>query len=376
MPVKTELLKFGYKNIVKPLVFNYDAEAVHNNFTKFGNMLGGHIVGREIGYSLFNYSSKNLVQKIDGLEFENPVGLAAGFDYNAQLTQILPSLGLGFTTIGTITNLPYSGNPAPRLGRLPKSKSLLVNKGFKNIGARRIAVKLDAAEFSIPTGISIGRSNSETLTTIDISIDDIVLAFETLEKAGLNHSYYELNISCPNLIHGNGKITFYPPGNLEKLLKKIDGLNLRRPVYIKMPITESDHDFLKMLDTIVKHKIAGIIVGNLEKDRANPAINKKELQKAGVGNFSGKPCFRRSNELISLAYKTSQRKLTIIGCGGVFNEHDAYEKIKRGANLIQMITGLVYEGPQVVGEINQGLSRLLVEDGYRNIADAVGEYYK
>lgn len=376
MQLKSDILKLSYKGLIKPIAFTQNPESVHNSFSKFGNFLGSNVVGRGIGHILFDYFDEGLSQNIDGIEFENPIGLSAGFDYNAQLTQILPSLGFGFMTTGTITNLPYKGNPTPRLGRLPKSKSLLVNKGFKNSGAKKIASELSHMEFGIPIGISIGRTNSAKLKTVAQSIDDTTTAFKIFEAAEVENSYYELNISCPNLINGNRKITFYPPRNLERLLSSLDDLNLAKPVYIKMPITETDSHFLSMLDTIVRHKISGIIVGNLEKNRKNPTLDKKELKKIGIGNFSGKPCQRRSNELISLAYKTTQKKLTIIGCGGVFNEYDAYEKIKRGASLVQLITGLVYEGPQVIGEINRGLTRLIVEDGYSSISEAVGAYYR
>ena len=144
-----------------------------------------------------------------------------------------------------------------------------------------------------------------------------------------------------------------------------------------MPLNESDTTILNLLKVANKYNfVKGVIFGNLQKDRTNPVFDKEEVKNASMGHFSGKPCFARSNELISLAYKNYGKRFVIVGTGGIFNEYDAYEKIKRGASLVQMITGMIYEGPQVIGKINKGLVRLLGEDGYGNISEAVGEYYR
>lgn len=370
------MLSFIYKTTVKPTLFLFDAEFIHHTMTSVGNTLGKFEISKNITKSLFYYKHKSLSQKINGVNFDNPIGLSAGFDYDADLTQIIGDVGFGFSTIGTVTNIPYEGNPAPRLGRLPKSKSLLVNKGFKSKGAEAISRKLNSQSFSAPIGVSIGRSNSSTLKTIDESIEDIKKAFKTFEKSKVKNAYYELNISCPNLIHGAKNITFYPPKNLEKLLKEIDSLKLKKPLFIKMPISEDDKSFVAILKVVVKHKVDGIIIGNLLKDRSSDSFDKTEIKNATMGNFSGAPCRRRSSELIALAYKHTAGKLVIIGCGGVFNARDAYEKIKLGSSLIMMITGMIYEGPQVVGQINRELVELLREDGYKNISEARGAYFR
>src|SRR3989344_5495720 len=148
----------------------------------FGELSGRSNLIKKITEFFFLHNDKILSQKIVDINFERPIGLAAGFDYEAKLTQFLPSLGFGFATVGTITNLPYEGNPKPRLGRLPKSKSLLVNKGFKNEGAEVIAKKLSKLNFNYAQGISIGRSNNENLKTQKDSVKDIVSAFKIFEK--------------------------------------------------------------------------------------------------------------------------------------------------------------------------------------------------
>lgn len=358
-----------YRNLAKPILFQFDAEKVHETILSMGSEMGTDAEVKKIIGALFTSKNSSLRQKVCGLNFPSPIGLAAGFDYEAKLTQILYALGFGFQTVGTITAFPYDGNTRPMLGRLPKSKSLMVNKGFKNLGADKTIRKLDGLSFKIPVGISIGRTNSLVLQTQKQSVDDIVAAFMLFEKSAVPNSYYELNISCPNLM---GNITFYPKKNLEELLTEVDRLHLKKPVFVKMPIDKSDKEILEMLDTILKFSPIGVIFGNLQKDHKHPTLNQEEVAKFSAGHFSGKPTFDRSNELIKLAYKKYKKRFVIIGCGGVFNAKDAWEKITSGATLVQMITGLVFEGPQVVAEINHGLAKMVKENGFKNISEAIG----
>lgn len=370
----TGVIGYLYKKFLKPIFFALDPEAVHEFHVSMGETFGNIPVIKTFFKFLFTYQNPLLSQQVAGATFSNPVGLAAGFDYDARLTSSLSMLGFGFQSVGTVTYLPYKGNPRPMLGRLPKSLSLMVNKGFKSRGAESIAEKLTAEKFEIPVGISIGRSNNAKLTTQKESIKDIMSSFRIFEKARIKNAYYELNISCPNLIHGS--ITFYPSRNLEELLKAVDRLKLTKPVFIKMPIEKSNKETLTMLSVIVKHNITGVIFGNLQKDRKNKALIPEEVKKFKVGNFSGKPTFKRSNELISLTYKKYKDRLIIIGCGGVFSAEDAYEKIRRGATLVQLITGMIFEGPQLISQINQGLVDLLNKRGFTSISQAIGSKYK
>lgn len=368
MIVKIELYSAFYKNVFKNILFQFDPELIHNFVTSQGELIGKSKTVTGIIGKHFGSKSPMLKQKIAGIEFNGPIGLAAGFDYEAKLTQILAPIGFGFQTVGTITNLSYGGNPKPRLGRLPKSKSLMVNKGFKNKGAGEISNKLARLNFEIPLGISIGKSNTKRSENQKDATEDILSAFKIFEDSNIKNAYYELNISCPNLY---GNINFYPPKNLEELLAEVDKIKLSKPVFIKMPINETDAQTLKMLDVILRHKIVGVIFGNLQKDRKNPEIKQEEI-KWKFGNFSGLPTQKRSDELIALAYKYCGNKLAIIGCGGIFSAEDAYRKIILGASLLQLITGLIYEGPLLVAKINSELPRLLKKDGFKNISEAIG----
>lgn len=361
--------KILYKQIVKPIYFQFDPERIHTAKVQLGEVLGKLLIFSTFSKFLFVKRQQSLQQKIKGIHFDFPIGLAAGFDYEAKLTQILPSLGFGFGTVGTITNQSYEGNPRPMLGRLPKSKSLMVNKGFKNLGAKSTAEKLNNFNFDYPVGISIGRTNGVISMTQKQSVEDVVNSFKVFELSMVKHSYYELNISCPNLF---GNVSFYPPHNLEELLTAVEKLKIKRPIFIKMPIEKSDKEVLKMLAVIAKHNISGVIFGNLQKNRSHPSLLLEEVAKYDRGYFSGKPTFTRSNELITLAYRKYGKRLVIIGCGGIFSAEDAYEKIKRGASLVQLITGMIFEGPQLIADINMRLPTLMKNDGYTHISQAVG----
>ncbi len=360
---------FFYKNLLRRIIFLFNSEAMHDSFTVFGEFLGKFKLLRSLTKIFFGYENKSLSQEINGIYFKNPIGLAAGFDYQAKLTQILPSIGFGFETIGTITNKPYQGNPKPRLARLVKSQSLLVNKGFKNQGIDKIIKKLKKQKFDIPIGLSLGKTNTTKKMTREEAVADVTESFKKAEKTRLPFSYYELNISCPNLY---GNITFYPPENLKELLRAVTDLKLGKPLFIKMPIEKTDREALDMLKIIASFPVQGVIFGNLQKNRKDPSLDQEEIEKYKMGNFSGKPTEKRSNELIKLAFQKYGKKLIIIGCGGVFSGKDAYRKIRLGASLVQFITGLVFEGPQLAAQINRELNESLKKDGFKHISEAIG----
>ncbi len=162
------------------------------------------------------------------------------------------------------------------------------------------------------------------------------------------------------------------PKNLRELLRAVTSLKIKKPIFVKMPIDRNESEFGKILDLVCEFKLQGVIVGNLQKNRQHLSLDPAEVARFPVGNFSGRPTFDDSNRLISFTFKRWGKKLVIIGCGGVFTASDAYEKILRGASLVQLITGLVYEGPQVVTQINHGLVELLQKDGLKHLSQAVG----
>src|SRR3989344_5459831 len=220
-----------YKGLIKPLLFLKDPEKVHLRALSLGQYFGNSRFAKNIFSAVLKYEHPALKQNLFGIAFENPIGLAAGFDYEARLTQILPSLGFGFGTVGTLTNLPYEGNPRPMLGRLPKSRSLMVNKGFKNLGVRATLLNLKQLQFGYPVGVSIGKTNTDVHKTQREAILDISEGFKSAEESGVPFFYYELNISCPNL---KGSIEFYEPAHLNELFQALRGLTTSRPIFVKM----------------------------------------------------------------------------------------------------------------------------------------------
>jgi dihydroorotate dehydrogenase len=370
MAFRHTVIRTIYTQVLKRVFFLLDPETVHARATSLGALLGASGFTRRILSLIFKESYPSLAISVGGVLFETPVGLAAGFDYEARLPQVLPSLGFGFGTVGTLTHQPYEGNPRPMLGRLPRSKSLMVNKGFKNDGVAATLSRWRNVTFSYPVGVSIGKTNNPKIVTQAEGVADVLAGFRDAEHSQVPFAYYELNISCPNL---SGSVEFYDPIHLEELLLALSTLNLSRPVFVKMPIAKTDREIEGILDVLVRHPfITGVIFGNLQRDRNNQMLVREEVERFPKGNFSGLPCQERSDELIRLAYLRHGRRLKIIGCGGVFHATDAYRKITLGASLVQLITGLIFEGPQLVAQINEGLQEMLEWDGYHNLAEAVG----
>lgn len=350
MSIKHELEAILYRSLIKPCFFLVDAERVHNTMVKLGELAGKTAATRDVMGWFFSRSAGHTYKKIDGITFKGPVGLAAGFDYNGQLTQILPSVGFGFMTVGTVTFEPYEGNPKPRLGRMPRSQALLVNKGFKSLGAHAIIRHLTGRKFAIPVGISIGSTNKKYHNLTE-QISDIIKTFKLFEASKVKHSYYELNISCPNTQGGQ---PFTTPARLEQLLRAVKRLRLSRSVYVKMPIDYSPKQTLGLLRIMDKYPVAGVIFGNLTKDKDNPDVNPQDRAEwqHRAGNLSGKPTWHRSNDFIELTKQEFGDRFTIIGTGGIFSPEDAAEKLRLGADVVQVITGMIYQGPQLISQIN------------------------
>jgi len=369
--LKHDIIKLGYKSVVKPILFCVDAEKVHNRHTGFGEFLGSRKWGKGFTRGLFAYDNDKLCQTVLGVEFSNPIGLAAGFDYDGHLAGVMNSVGFGFNTVGTVTAKPYEGNNFPRLARLPKSKSLLVNKGFKSEGADKVLERLDAKDLEDSTvGISVGSSNLPEVDSISKAVDDYLYTFEKFKSRGYV-KYFELNVSCPNM---NVKENFTDIESFDTLVKEVTRLNIKQPIFVKMPNEISEENTAKLLDISIGQNIVSFIFSNLAKDRSNKKFVPSEIKrfKDKKGNFSGKPTEVNVDKLIAFVRNKYGKNINIVGCGGVFDAVGAYRKIKLGANLVQLITGMVFEGPQLAGDINYRLVKLLKNDGFENISEAVG----
>lgn len=366
MKMKQKFLGFLYRTIIKPLLFLIDPEKVHDQMLLFGSILGKYGFTKKATSVFFNFQSSQLKQKIAGITFENPIGLAAGFDKNAQLLDILPRVGFGFEEIGSVTALPCKGNAKPRLWRLKKSKGLVVNYGLMNDGAEIIAKRIAPKKLKFPIGISIAKTNCAETADTEKGIQDYVAAFRLLKNLG---DYTTINISCPNAFGGQ---PFVDGPRFEKLMSALNSEGIIKPLFIKLSPDLNKSQLSELLEVTAKFPVTGFICTNLTKDRSlfQDKIIDKELPE--VGGISGKPVQNLSDEMIKTLYQMSRGGYVIIGCGGVFCAHDAYRKIRLGASLIQLITGMIFQGPQLIGEINKELLQLMKKDGFENISEAIG----
>lgn len=361
-------LKIGYKFLLKPFFFKFDPELVHNTMVSFGSWLGKTPIGKKVAHSVFYFEHPVLSQTLLGIHFKNPVGLAAGFDKDGELVDILPDIGFGFEEIGSITAERCEGNDRPRLWRAPQSKSLVVHYGLKSAGAEVMAHKLENRRFDFPIGTSIAKTNCEATVPEQAGIEDYLKGFKAFRSVG---DYYTINISCPNTFGGQ---PFTHPVKLDHLLAAIDKISTKKPIFIKFSPDLSRKHVDAILKVCDKHRVDGLILSNLTKNRKNPAIRDRNLPT--YGGMSGKVVEKLSNDLLGYVYKKTKGKYIIVGVGGIFSAQDAYKKIRLGASLVQLITGMIYEGPQLIGDINRGLVKLLKKDGYTHLSQAIGADFK
>jgi dihydroorotate dehydrogenase (fumarate) len=364
--------RFLFVYAAKPLLFIVPPDKIHNSMIRFTAVMGHVSFMRWLVKIIFKgHRDERLVQKYHGVEFDSPVGLAAGFDKNGEVVPIIAVLGFGFGTVGSVTAKRCIGNPRPWFYRLPKTKSLVVNAGLSNHGSRIIIKRLGqykpqtTAQF--PVVLSVAKTNNQNVVDIKDGIADYVT---TIKRAKNEKSIkmIEINISCPNAFGGE---PFTTPSRLNRLLSAIDTVGVTQPIYVKMPVDLSWDSFRALLDVIVNHQVVGVTIANLAKDRTKIEL-KDNLSSNIRGNLSGEPTWQLSNELIRQTYLNYGDRLTIIGLGGIFSAEDAYVKIRLGASLVEIITGMIFCGPQLAAEINDGLLQLLERDGYTHISQAVG----
>jgi len=344
-----------YRCVLRPILFKCNADSVHELFISFGKFFGSFALSRWFFGLFYNYRGTDISKTVDGITYRTPVLLAAGFDPDGHLMRILLSFSFGGEEIGSITARPCRGNPRPHFVRLVRNKSIVVYKGLRNLGVDALISKLSRlsaqagisrnADFIV--GISIARTNDETASAdAESGISDYIESFKKLTSSGIG-DYYAINISCPNAHTGE---TFTDPKLLAQLLPRLREIHCTKPVYIKMPINIPWEQFAELADIADKNSIEGLIIGNANKkyeDLAHP----EEAPKKFRGGLAGPPCFALSNELIRKTRERYGKRFTIIGVGGIMTPDDAMEKFAAGADLIQLITGMVFEGPGLIKDI-------------------------
>jgi len=360
-----------YKSLVRPLLFRKDPESSHE-------MILNILARLEFLYGtvedFYKVEDERLTVKIGPLTFPNPVGLAGGFDKNVTAPKMISAFGFGFMEVGAITAQAQPGNPKPRLYRLPEDLALINRLGFNNDGAEAVALKLDRLRArggrpKIPLGMNIGRT--KIVATKD-AVADFLACFEKLFPHG---DFFTLNVSSPNTPNLRD---LQEKDLLRDLVSAVQERNRRlaerarvdpKPVFVKIAPDMEFAQVDEIIDVVESTQLTGIVATN-----ATAFMREKLKSPNGSepGGLSGRPITKRVTSFVAHIYKVTGGKLPIIGVGGIFDAQDAYDKIKAGADAVQIYTGWIYEGPGAVRRINKGLLRLLERDGLNHISEAVG----
>jgi len=359
---------------LRSLLFSLDAELAHQ--LAVGSARVAQALVPRVIESTFSYAHPSLHTSLFGKQFTNPIGLAAGFDKNAKLILFWRKLGFGFIEVGSVSAKRSKGNKRPRAFRVPEDRALINRMGLNNDGAARVASRLSphAGTLAFPIGVNIAKTHDPSIQG-KAAVDDFCESFRILAPFA---DYITLNVSCPNTAKGK---TFEDPNSLDELLigisKERKELSRRVPLLIKFSPPEMDSFVLdshidELLLVSLAHKVDGFVASNTASDRLHMSASASTLEKIGKGGLSGGPIAKRSTQLVRYLYRKTEGKLPIIGVGGVDSGDSAYDKIRAGASLIQLYTGLVYEGPGIVPAIKKRLVELLKEDGFGTISQAIG----
>ena len=310
----------------------------------------GNAFGRFLSNSIFGYKHPKLKKQLFGLTFENPVGLAAGLDKDAKVFNELSSLGFGFIEIGTLTPKPQPGNDKPRLFRLPNDNALINRMGFNNEGVDAAAIRLKTKKTNTIIGGNIGKNK---VTANEDAIKDYEYCFNSLFDVV---DYFVVNVSSPNTPNLRELQDKEPLTNLLNHLQNINNAKAKRkPLLLKIAPDLTDSQLDDIIDIVKSTKIDGIVATNTTIAREPLTYPKPEIEKIGMGGLSGKPLTKRSTEVIKYLKTKSNNAFPVIGVGGIHSPEDAIEKIKAGADLIQLYTGFIYEGPALIKKINKEL---------------------
>lgn len=363
----TDLFTFSYKHIIKPhLVFNIPPDEAHDRmiaFCKISERIPGLMW---LLRQMLDYTDPILQTQVMGVDFANPFGLSAGLDKNCDLCTVLDNAGFGFETVGSTTARPCAGNAKPWYHRLPQYDSLLVHAGLANDGSEFVIPRVEKAwtnSKSMQLSVSIARTNDNLVGDLDEGIEDYRIS---MERASGKSSMIEVNISCPNTMAGE---PFSNPDALDKLFSVLDKVSRPQPTLVKMPLNLKGGwpQFKSLLDVLSAHKVDGVSIANLRKNRDG-----LDIPADWQGGISGAPTFSASNDLIKRTRSEFGSRFAIAGIGGVFTAEQAYQKIRNGADLVMFVSSLMYRGPQQITTLKRGLAKMLKKDGFNSVKDAVG----
>ena len=337
-----------YKLLIRPILFLFDPEKVHH-FTFSLLKIGFKIpFVKSIISSIFCIENQRLEKNIFGLNFKNPIGLAAGFDKNAVLIDELAAFGFGFIEIGTVTPKPQEGNSKKRLFRLKQDKAIINRMGFNNDGVDAIVERLKNVTSDIIIGGNIGKNKN---TPNGNAVDDYVICFNKLFDYV---HYFVVNVSSPNTPNLRALQDKEPLSHILNTLQRINQTKENpKPILLKIAPDLTENQLFDIIEIAKKTKIDGVIATNTTIER-NALISKSNTKE--TGGLSGKPMTNRSTEVIQFLATKSNNRINIIGVGGIFTPKDAKEKLEKGASLVQVFTGFIYEGPSIVKQILKNIN--------------------
>jgi dihydroorotate dehydrogenase (fumarate)/dihydroorotate dehydrogenase len=361
-----------YESLIRPVLFRFDPERAHNLAQRWCEIGGRSLLARQIAGYFCGFADARVRLTVAGLDFANPLGLAAGFDKNGRAVHMLGAFGFGHVEIGSVSAFPSPGNPPPRLFRIPQDRGIIVYYGVPNEGAEAVARRLRGQRFAVPLGINLVKTNDPARPAVEPDVyEDYARALQLLQESA---DYLVLNLSCPNSPGDRDFLDDLP--KIHKLLARLAECSPRRPVFLKLKPTK-DTGRLREIVAIADEfpYVAGFAI-NLPSGK--PAELKLTTPRAVLekmpGAVGGKPVEEFINGILAALYQITgpRSRYALLAAGGVFTAEDAYRKIRLGASLVQLYTGLVYRGPRIVKEILAGLVRLLARDGFATIAQAVG----
>jgi len=311
---------------------------------------------RQLFKKLFSYSSPNLEKEVFGIKFPGPIGLAAGFDKDAKLIEPLSAMGFGFIEIGTVTPRPQSGNPRPRLFRLPKDRALINRMGFNNDGVDEVVTRLKGRHSSCIIGGNIGKNKD---TPNETAFEDYLHCFRALYPWV---DYFVVNVSSPNT-PGLRELQEKEP--LMNLLNKLQEANGKtdhpKPILLKIAPDLTNHQLDDIIEIVLNTKLSGLVATNTTVERTGLKTEAQVVDQKGMGGLSGDPLVDRSTEVIRYLHQRCNGTIPIIGVGGISSAEDVLEKLEAGASLVQVYTGFIYEGPSMVKKLSKSLDRQIAK---------------
>jgi len=360
----TRIFDIAYKKGAKKIIFAMTPDTAHSTTLDFCEKAGNNVPLMWLLQHMLDYTDPILETTVMGIPFSNPFGISAGLDKNCQITKVADAAGYGFETVGSTTARPCDGNPRPWFHRLPEYESMMVHVGLANKGSERIMQEVEKAytrSRQMKISVSLARTNDRFVGDDEEGIEDYMIS---LQRAADKSDLIEINISCPNTMVGERFVT---PDMLDRLLTGLDRIQHKQPLMVKLPQDKEWNELKDLLDVICEHNVQGVTIANLRKDRSGLSIPSE-----WKGNLSGRPCETKANSLIEQTYREYGTRLAIAGVGGVSTAEQAYWKIRHGSSLVMLVSALIYQGPQVMTQIRQGVAELLRRDGFKHISDAVG----